>query len=378
MNFNFNSLSFWEKKWLSEDIDFAIIGAGIVGLSAAYYIKKKHPNAKVIVLDKGALPFSASSKNAGFACFGSPTEILDDLSSSSSKEVWETVEMRWKGLLALKEWLGVEEIDLKTFGSWDLIESAEKAEEVRDQLFELNQAAKQVIGQDNIFSEDKNALDRFGFENLSSSFKNKLEGQLDTSLLIQAAIQKVNQAGVTILRGVTLNEYFPSENGVELNTNFGVIKTKNLILCTNGFTPEINQKWDIKPARAQVLVTNEIPNLQFKGTFHIDHGYYYFRNVCNRLLIGGGRNLNFKSEETFEMETTTEIQEGILNKINQIILPKTDFKVDYKWSGIMGVGQLKQPIIERVDARVCVGIRMGGMGVAIGTLVGKTLAEMHT
>lgn len=378
MNFNFNSLSFWEKKWLFEDIDFAIIGAGIVGLSAAYHIKKKHPSAKVIVLDKGTLPFSASSKNAGFACFGSPTEILDDLSNSSSKEVWETVEMRWKGLLALKEWLGVEEIDLKTFGSWDLIESAEKAEEVRDQLFELNQATKQVIGQDNIFSEDKNALDRFGFENLSSSFKNKLEGQLDTSLLIQAAIQKVNQAGVTILRGVTLNEYSSSENGVELNTNFGTLKTKNLILCTNGFTSEINQKWDIKPARSQVLVTNEIPNLKFKGTFHIDHGYYYFRNVCNRLLIGGGRNLNFKSEETFEMETTTEIQEGILNKIDQIILPKTYFKVDYKWSGIMGVGQLKQPIIERVDARVCVGIRMGGMGVAIGTLVGKTLAEMHT
>ena len=56
----------------------------------------------------------------------------------------------------------------------------------------------------------------------------------------------------------------------------------------------------MQPARAQVLITKPIKNLQIKGTFHLDKGYYYFRNIDNRILFGGGRNLDFKTEETSE------------------------------------------------------------------------------
>ncbi len=378
MNLTIETLSFWERKWLLEDIDYLVVGAGIVGLSSAYHLKKSQPKAKIIVIDKGILPFSASSKNAGFACFGSPTEILDDLKNISPKEVWETVQMRWKGLNALKNWLGETEIDLQTIGSWDLIQSQEDVEIVRNKMQYLNNELFNITGEKNIYSEDKEILSRFGFEKMESAFQNRLEGQLDTSLLIQRAIKKVNETGITILRGVNLSSYTAHQNEVELNTNFGTIKTGNLLLCTNGFTPEIEEKWDVKPARAQVLVTKKIYDLKIKGTFHVDRGYYYFRNVGDRLLIGGGRNINFKKEETLEIETTSEIQSGILEKLNQIILPNTDFEIDFSWAGIMGVGEKKQPIIERVNDRVCVGIRMGGMGIAIGTLVGQKLAQMNS
>ena len=73
-----NQLSFWERKAFFEGIDFTIIGAGIVGYSTAIQIKEKYPNARVLILEKGYLPSGASSKNAGFACFGSPTELFDD------------------------------------------------------------------------------------------------------------------------------------------------------------------------------------------------------------------------------------------------------------------------------------------------------------
>jgi hypothetical protein len=42
----------------------------------------------------------------------------------------------------------------------------------------------------------------------------------------------------------------------------------------------------------------------------------------------------------------------------------------------MGVGLTKVPIIEKIDDKIGIGVRMGGMGVAIGTLVGKELAEL--
>ena len=29
-------------------------------------------------------------------------------------------------------------------------------------------------------------------------------------------------------------------------------------------------------------------NLKIKGSFHYEKGYYYFRNIDNRILLGGG------------------------------------------------------------------------------------------
>ena len=73
--------------------------------------------------------------------------------------------------------------------------------------------------------------------------------------------------------------------------------TSKLLIATNGFASQLINE-PVKPARAQVLITKPIKNLHIKGTFHLDKGYYYFRNIDDRILFGGGRNLDFKGEET--------------------------------------------------------------------------------
>jgi hypothetical protein len=66
--------------------------------------------------------------------------------------------------------------------------------------------------------------------------------------------------------------------------------------------------------------------LDIKGTFHLDRGYYYFRNIGNRILLGGGRNLNFDEENTTEF-AQTEIVQNKLELLKEVILPNQDFKV---------------------------------------------------
>ena len=65
-----NGLSYWEKTSFF-DYDVIVIGSGIVGLNAAIHLKKSSPALKISVLESGFLPTGASTKNAGFACFGS-------------------------------------------------------------------------------------------------------------------------------------------------------------------------------------------------------------------------------------------------------------------------------------------------------------------
>ena len=162
---------------------------------------------------------------------------------------------------------------------------------------------------------------------------------------------------------------------VVVKTNQNEFTTNKLFIATNGFASQL-LKENVQPARAQVLITKPIKNLHIKGTFHLDKGYYYFRNIDDRILFGGGRNLDFKGEETSEFGQTEIIQNKLEEILKTTILPNTGFEIDHRWSGIMGVGNQKKAIVKQLSNNVYCGVRLGGMGVAIGSLVGKELADL--
>jgi glycine/D-amino acid oxidase-like deaminating enzyme len=151
--------------------------------------------------------------------------------------------------------------------------------------------------------------------------------------------------------------------------------SKKVLFATNGFAGKLTDN-QVKPARAQVLITEPIPNLDIKGTFHLDKGYYYFRNIDDRILFGGGRNLDFEGETTTNLGQTEIIQNRLEELLKEVILPNTDFKIAHRWSGIMGMGSSKRPIVEQLSENVYCGVRLGGMGVAIGSLIGQELADL--
>lgn len=57
--------SYREHQSFFGPADVVIVGAGLVGLTAAYYLKQRRPTWRVVVLERGALPSGASTKNAG-------------------------------------------------------------------------------------------------------------------------------------------------------------------------------------------------------------------------------------------------------------------------------------------------------------------------
>ena len=378
MLLNIEQLSYWERKTYFEEVDFLIIGAGIVGFSTAIELKKKYPDAKILILERGYLPSGASSKNAGFACFGSVTELLDDLTKMDESNVWETVANRWNGLQNLKQLIGKDNLELESNGSWDLImpDEINSITEINSKLPYLNAKIEEITGEKNVYQEDKKCASTFGFNGLQTSYFNRLEGQINTGKMITRFHQLAIEKGVLCLFGISVEALQSNLYNVGLQSSVGYMKARNVLICTNGFAQQFLPNRDINPARAQVLVTTPIENLKVKGTFHYQQGYYYFRNVEDRILLGGGRNLDFIGETTTELEITSQITDVLTDLLKNVILPNQQFSIEYNWSGIMGVGQTKAPIIEKIDERIAVGVRLGGMGVAIGSLVGKELSEL--
>ena len=62
--------------------------------------------------------------------------------------------------------------------------------------------------------------------------------------------------------------------------------------------------------------------------------------------------------------------------LKNVILPNQNFQIAHRWSGIMGIGSSKKPIVTQLSENVFCGVRLGGMGVAIGSLIGKELADL--
>jgi len=366
-------LSYWEyKSWLSQ-VDFTVVGSGIVGLHCALYLRTQYPRAKIIILDKGIIPQGASTKNAGFACFGSISEILADLKTHTEKEVLSLVQQRWEGIEVLRRTLGDAAITYHSYGGHELFLAKEEAlyNYCLANMNRINELLEPVF-QTDAFCQTPND---YGFSNVKETYiTNKKEGQLDTGEMMLTLARLVQSKKIVILNGVCVEDYIETASGVTIKTDKFEFNSKKLCLATNGFAHKLFPKI-IKPARAQVLITKPIKNLHIKGTFHMDEGYYYFRNVENRILLGGGRNLDFKREETTTFETTQEIQDQLKVLLETVILPKRIVEIDKSWSGIMGVGPQKYPIVKQLSTHIACGVRLGGMGIAIGAFVGKRLAN---
>jgi len=192
---------------------------------------------------------------------------------------------------------------------------------------------------------------------------------------MNALLQKAVANNIMILNQVTVTSYQETGTGVEVALSDFCFSTGKLLYATNGFSSQLTNN-QVKPARAQVLITEPNPNLDIKGTFHLDKGYYYFRNIDNRILFGGGRNLAIEEETTTELGQTELNQNRLEQLLKEVILPNTDFKIAHRWSGIMGLGTTKKPIVEQLSDHVFCGVRLGGMGVAIGSLIGQELADL--
>jgi glycine/D-amino acid oxidase-like deaminating enzyme len=89
----------------------------------------------------------------------------------------------------------------------------------------------------------------------------------------------------------------------------------------------------------------------------------------DRVLIGGGRNLDFAGEETMEMGVTDQFRLYLKSYLETVVLPGREIEFEYEWSGVMGMNENRNPIIGWHSDRVCLAVRMGGMGVALSSWV---------
>ena len=370
-------LSIWEKESFFAPADIVIVGSGFVGLWSAWHLKRAHPSLSVTIVERGAIPTGASTRNAGFACFGSLTELIADAKKMGEDKMLELVEMRYKGLRRIRKTFGDKTIDYKDHGGYELITGMTDMNELRTNIDWLNLRLKKIAKKQKAFRLQDDRITSFGFAGVEHLVEAREEGQLHPGKLCQALLRLVQSMGVNVLTNLEIKS-FERVNGqlvLETGREFS-LKAGKLLICTNGFARQLLPQLDITPARGQVLVTSPIEGLPFSGSFHYDEGFYYFRDLGDRVLLGGARNLSIGTENTEEMTVTDMIQQALERMLRETILPGKDYTIEHRWSGIMGMGSDKQPLMQELGTGVFCAVRMSGMGVALAPMIGRQIAEM--
>lgn len=369
-------LSAWERESFFEPQDIIIVGSGLVGLWSALAIKTKYPKRRITILERGLIPVGASTRNAGFACFGSPTELVQDRKRFGEDSMWQVVELRYRGIEKMLQVLDAEEIGFQRCGGYEVYSEDTDASELAENIHWLNKGLRRITGRKSCFTWANNRLADFGFAGFDLMVENKLEGHLHSGRLVRSLLQRVQSAGVQVLTNIEVKRWDKVNGNLSVITNHVELLAEQLLICTNAFTSVLLPELCIAPARGQMLLTAPIEGLKMKGTFHFDEGYYYFRDLGNRILLGGARNSDFESENTTAMETSEAVQQKLEQFVSNHLLPGKAFAIEQRWSGIMGFTEDKQPVVKRVDDRVAVAISCNGMGVALAPMVAEKVCEM--
>ena len=372
-------LSVWESESFFAPKDFIVIGSGFTGLWSAYYLKKRYPDKSVVILERGIIPSGASSRNAGFACFGSFTELESDTQQHGESEMLELVEMRFKGLEKIRKKFNATRIGYENLGGYELV-SPDRFPDMnilRTRIDTLNNQLKNITGKQKTFQLNDSKIKSFGLGGSHHLIENKLESQLHSGKLLEALVQLVHSEGITILTQVDVKKMQVLPDRVDLESNLPVtMRAEQVLVCTNAFAKTLLPDLDILPARGQILLTEPIEGLKIKGTFHYDEGFYYFRNLDNRLLLGGARNKFLSEEETFSGGTSEHVQDELERFLREIVLPGVPYQINLRWSGTMAFGKEKKPIVQKISDRIFCAVRMSGMGVALAPQLGKKVAGM--
>ncbi len=372
--------SFWiQHNRPHIEFDCVVVGAGVIGCSAAYWLHRLHPELKVCVVEAGHVASGASGRNAGFILQGTATAYkhdVDKFGRDTARRLYDlTLENRNLIFSELPESI----IGSKACGSVTAAGS-------EDEALALEESEELLLADG--FEARYLDADAIQLEIASEGFLGGLYiptgGVVDPVKLVRHLLEK---SGATVFEYDPLRSISDGANGVFLETKHRSLSARMMLLAANAYLPRVLPDMRlgvgplVRPVRAQMLVTNPRPEFLQKPVYSHD-GYYYVRqHESGRIMVGGARHLHADVEVGYEDATTDALQRDLEEYLAQYFPASGDISVSNRWSGTMGFSPDSRPILGAVpnvrQAWWVTGFTGHGMSIAFRT--GQLIARkmMH-
>ena len=369
------TVSHWLRphRFTTSDLtaDVVIVGAGIAGLSTAYWISEYQPNLKIIVIDRSPIGSGASGRNAGFLTKGSASfykKLTLEWGVEKAKEIFQfsesSLELLYQNILKASPELKYEKTSSLTLFQTEEIKNFWKDAAFNPQDFNFEWRK----------SEEMGASLRPHF---FGAYENGPEYKVHPVQLLTSLKTTLEARKIQLIENLSAFDLTPEGITTETNT----IKCRQVVLAMNGYLPQFHPAFKdlITPYRAQMLAV-ELEEELDSGALHYDppQRVYWRKSFEKTLLIGGKRVLDEENEQGDFERISPLIQAGLESYLRDGL--KIKYKIVHRWSGIMGFTDHELPFITRaaapLDAFVLGGFSGHGMG--LGFKSGQQAAELLT
>lgn len=359
--------SYWELSEWTEHFDFIVIGAGFTGLYTALEIIKRQPKSRVAILDQANRFGGASTRNAGFICFGSPSEIMADVETAGREATIHLIKNRYRGMRRLRKWLPEEAVEMTWSGGIEVVPENTSHEDIP--LPEVNNIIEQATGLPGAYQSYP--ASQFGINSSDQVFYTEYEGAMNPAKAVQYLTGQCLSKGVEIIRGCEVLSVEPGSPH-HLETTLGSFRAEFLAVCTNAYSGALIPESDVRPAKNQVYVTSAVRH-KLVGTYHMNAGYVYFRPMGERILIGGARHL--EGDDETPLTYNPEIESFLEAILKRYVCPGQSVTFEHRWIGHIGVGNEKSPLVKTLLKGIVCGVRLSGMGVALAPALAEEITD---
>lgn len=305
---------------LKNNYDVIIIGAGIAGLSCAYWLQKS--NLKVLVVEKSHFAYGASGRNAGFLTGGSIGYFQYLRETYGDEEALKKWSFTTQNVRLLKEHVNMDNCDYREAGTISLYPQEDDISHLKESvaLLQNNQFLVRVVEQ--TFNMQGIAIETDATFNPFLVLKEIMIGLNNTDFLFENEVDEI------------------SSDFIKVGSQ--KISAAKIILATNYEIPRFLPQLKIEPQRSQICFIECDCDVMGEANYFIPQKRIYFRKHQNGLIIGGLRGLDLEVENTNELALNAKIQDALLVQCAELF---GESKLVKSWAGIMGFTADEQPLL---------------------------------
>jgi glycine/D-amino acid oxidase-like deaminating enzyme len=388
------SVSFWYRAagWPtsrpalpgSRDADVCIVGAGLTGLWAAYYLKRHQPDLRIVMLEKEFAGFGASGRNGGWLS----AELAGSREAYASTHGHDGVVKLMRAMrAAVDEVIGIAsaegiDADIAKDGLLHVARNPAQMRRLRESLdYERSWGATE---DDFVVLTGDESDARVRVERVMGALYSPHAARVQPAKLVQGLAKVVEGMGVDIYEHTEVTGIRPRR----AVTARGDVRAPVVLRCLEGFTATLpGQRREWLPMNSSMVVTDPLPEsvlrqISWRGAELLGdyaHSYMYAQRTADNRIALGGRGIPYRYASALDHRGATQrwTIEALVDLMHDMFPATREVPIAHAWCGVLGVPRDWAATVN-FDRATGFGTAGGyvGSGLTTTNLAGRTLADL--